>query len=288
MNCYNGEKYLKESVTSVLNQKYQKWELIFWDNKSNDHSREIFLKFDDIRLKYYYAEKFTNLSEARNLAIEKAKGKLITFLDVDDLWDNNKLLNQYNFYTKNKMKIIYSNYRILNERNNKTKIYSKKKLPQGNITDYLLREYCVGLVTLMIESSIFKIKEYSFSNEYSIIGDFDLILRLSKKYQIGCYQNPICTLRKHAMNDSFVSLSKQITELESWSKKNQLDFFFKKNISLLISKIIYLKFINHIIKYNRIDSLKYIFAQKNILKKLKMIFIFLFISKKYFKKVSTS
>ena len=97
MNCYNGEEYLKEAIDSVINQSYSNWEIIFWDNKSNDHSREIFLKFDDSRLKYFHAEKFTNLSEARNLAIEKANGKLITFLDVDDVWDNNKLLNQYNF-----------------------------------------------------------------------------------------------------------------------------------------------------------------------------------------------
>ena len=41
-NCYNGEKYLKETLKSIQNQKYLKWELIFWDNQSTDKSKEIF------------------------------------------------------------------------------------------------------------------------------------------------------------------------------------------------------------------------------------------------------
>ena len=70
MNCYNGEKYLHDSISSVINKKYKFWELIFWDNQSNDNSKEIFLNFNDDRLKYFYAKEFTNLSQARNLAIE--------------------------------------------------------------------------------------------------------------------------------------------------------------------------------------------------------------------------
>ena len=42
MNCYNGSKYLKESLESIINQTYSDWELIFWDNQSTDSSAEIF------------------------------------------------------------------------------------------------------------------------------------------------------------------------------------------------------------------------------------------------------
>ena len=42
MNCYNGEKYLEESLKSILNQTYENWELIFWDNISTDNSKNIF------------------------------------------------------------------------------------------------------------------------------------------------------------------------------------------------------------------------------------------------------
>lgn len=52
MNCYNGSKYLKESIDSVLNQTYSNYEIIFWDNQSTDNSAEIFNSYTDSRLKY--------------------------------------------------------------------------------------------------------------------------------------------------------------------------------------------------------------------------------------------
>ena len=42
MNCYNGEKYLTESLKSIQNQNYKNWELIFWDNKSTDRSKILY------------------------------------------------------------------------------------------------------------------------------------------------------------------------------------------------------------------------------------------------------
>ena len=42
MNCHNGEKFLDQSLKSILKQSYKNWELIFWDNKSNDTSKKNF------------------------------------------------------------------------------------------------------------------------------------------------------------------------------------------------------------------------------------------------------
>ena len=86
MNCLNGSKYLKQSINSLLDQHYQNWELIFWDNNSTDNSRDIFNTFNDKRLKYFFNNNKTSLYAARNLSINKAKGDYITFLDTDDYW----------------------------------------------------------------------------------------------------------------------------------------------------------------------------------------------------------
>ena len=51
MNCYNGEKYLRDAINSVISQKYNNWELIFWDNLSTDKSSEIINSYKDNRLK---------------------------------------------------------------------------------------------------------------------------------------------------------------------------------------------------------------------------------------------
>ena len=49
VNCYNGEKYLKKTLESIQAQKYKNWELIFWDNQSEDNSKKIFHSFKDTR-----------------------------------------------------------------------------------------------------------------------------------------------------------------------------------------------------------------------------------------------
>ena len=83
MNCFNGELFLKDSIESVINQTYENWELIFWDNRSKDKSAEIFKSYKDKRLKYFYADEHVSLYKARNLAIDQSKGDIISFIDTD-------------------------------------------------------------------------------------------------------------------------------------------------------------------------------------------------------------
>jgi glycosyltransferase involved in cell wall biosynthesis len=52
INCFNGEKYLRQSIESVLDQSYKNFELIFWDNQSKDQSKNIIKSYQDKRIKY--------------------------------------------------------------------------------------------------------------------------------------------------------------------------------------------------------------------------------------------
>ena len=61
MNCHNGSKFLEQSLNSILKQSYKNWELIFWDNKSNDSSKKKFLKFKDKRFNYFFSKKYNKL-----------------------------------------------------------------------------------------------------------------------------------------------------------------------------------------------------------------------------------
>ena len=177
MNCHNGEKFLKESLISIVNQEFKNWELIFWDNQSTDKSQNIFLSFKDSRFKYFRSKKFTNLYTARNLAIRKTKGKIITFLDTDDLWLPQKLELQVNFFKRNNSaEIVYSNYYVKKEiigfKTKKLKF--KEKLPNGNITNELLKNYRIGWLTVAIKS-IIKDKKF-FDEKLNMIADFDLMI----------------------------------------------------------------------------------------------------------------
>ena len=218
MNCHNGEKYLKKSISSVISQNYKNWELIFWNNVSHDKSKKIFKSFKDKRLKYFESKKFKKLYEARNSAIRKAKGKYICFLDTDDWWVNSKLKKQVNFFLKDKdLKFIYSNYYLFNEKKNMFKIFYKDLLPEGNITQKLLNRYCIGVLTVMIKKEIFN--NQMFNNNYNIIGDFDFFLRLSKKHKIKCIQQPLAYYRLHNKNYSQLKLNEHIKEISIWLKK---------------------------------------------------------------------
>ena len=100
MNCHNGQEFLDESLKSLLEQSYNNWELIFWDNCSTDNSKKILQSFSDDRIKYFKSDKFTSLYEARNNAVEKASGKYVGFLDTDDLWESSKIEKQLNYLKK--------------------------------------------------------------------------------------------------------------------------------------------------------------------------------------------
>ena len=110
LNCYNGEKYLQQALSSVEKQSYKNWELIFWDNKSTDNSKNIFQSFKNKKFKYYLSKKHTSLYKARNLAIKKSRGQFISFIDADDLWERNKLKKQVELFLRNKqVSLIYGN-----------------------------------------------------------------------------------------------------------------------------------------------------------------------------------
>ena len=75
---------MDEALQSIINQTYKNWNLIFWDNLSNDNSKEI-LKSIMIKDLNIFCRQHTVLYEARNLAL-KNKGEFVAFLDTDDIW----------------------------------------------------------------------------------------------------------------------------------------------------------------------------------------------------------
>ena len=159
MNCYNGEKFIKKSVYSIISQSYKKWELVFWDNNSSDNSKNILKKFKDKRIKYFYSKKFNTLYKSRNLAIKKAKGKYICFLDVDDSWKKNRLKDQVLNLEKFGKNLNYSNYEIKNKINNKTILRKKGNLPNGLITQSLLDDYFIGIISVTINKKMLRINK---------------------------------------------------------------------------------------------------------------------------------
>jgi len=81
---YNKEKYIKETIDSVIAQKFEDWEMLIIDNGSTDSSLEIAKKFQDPRIHILSCLK-RGPGAARNHGIKKASGRWIQFLDADDI-----------------------------------------------------------------------------------------------------------------------------------------------------------------------------------------------------------
>ena len=282
MNCYNGETYLADAVNSILSQTYKNFEVIFWDNQSNDNSAFIYKGFKDKRLKYYYAKKYTSLYQARNLAIKKARGKLIAFLDTDDTWLKDKLSSQIEKFKNEKVNLVYSNYYILNQVTGLKKIAYKKILPEGIIYKELLKNYFLGIGTVIIKKDIFLKRKKFFNKKFNIIGDFDNFIRISKNSYFSCIQSPLSIYRIHNKSFSNINYKMHIDELKFWVKKN---YFINKNLLFYVNqKILYMEVILNILKKKYIASFKIIQKIYSVKKKIKL-FIFLIIPNFIFKKI---
>ena len=247
INCYNGEKYLKQSIESLLLQTYKKWELIFWDNKSTDGSSDIILSYNDKRIKYYCSDVHTTLYQARNLALRKCRGDFISFLDVDDYYLKNKISKQLLYFNDAKVGVVYSNYYRYYENIKKKIVLTKNKLPSGNLTQHILEDSQISFMTVMIRKKSLYLLNYIFNPKYSIIGDYDLLYRLSLNWNFSYIKDPLAVYRIH--NNNFSKNSHLfISELQDWYDKNYNSFVKKKNY--VYKKIIYLKSLDYIYKKN--------------------------------------
>ena len=286
VNCFNGEKYLEDCLSSIINQTYDNWEVIFWDNHSTDNSKKIFEKFNDKRFNYYLSPRHTFLYEARDLALKKSNGDFIAFCDVDDFWSKEKLECLIPLFRDKNIGIVYSNQWILNDSNKKKKIYINNKLPRGNISSYIIKGPSVTILTAVIRKSEYLNLKIGFNKKYQLIGDFDFFLRISRKILFDCVQKPLAFYRLHEDNFTKKNRETEIKELEDWfNDLKKIEYFFSKEESSLISEdILYKKITVLILKKKKLPAFINILKFPNNLKKIKLL-IALFIPKFFFEKM---
>ena len=216
VNCYNGEKYLRKAIDSILSQTYKNFEIIFWDNQSTDGSAALFNSYKDLRFRYFKAPIHTLLYEARNYAIEKASGEFIAFLDVDDKWLPNKLEKQMLCFADPEVGLVCGNFWIKHERKHKMWIALSKQVATGWVLNNLLESNFVGLLTLVVRKSAFDMLSYPCDKRYHIIGDFDLVIRLSINWKLEFVKEPIALYRIHGNNESSKHRDRHINEWTCW------------------------------------------------------------------------
>lgn len=222
MNCYNGAEFLEQSINAVYAQSIKDWEIIFIDNASTDSSAEIVKKFDE-KIRYFRLPKTVPLYEARNVAIQHVRGKFVAFLDVDDLWESDKLEKQIALMT-DKISLVCTDVQYINENNQKL---PKQHCPlkRGKVTQSLLLKNFIAISSVLIRTEIFK--NNIFDPKYNLAGDYEFWLRISTKYEFDYVPEKLFLSRLHSRSTTNRSRGKWIIELRQMYLNFYKQFGFK-------------------------------------------------------------
>ena len=112
---HNAEKFITNTVDSVLAQTYGNFEIILCENNSTDSSKEILSAMSDPRIKVLELTGVSDAAGARNAGVKEADGRYIAFLDADDLWNKEKLEKQISFMKEKNAVFSFTGYEFASE-----------------------------------------------------------------------------------------------------------------------------------------------------------------------------
>ena len=192
MCVYNHEKFVSESIESVINQTYQDWEFIITNDGSTDRTLDIIKQYDDPRITLFSFDKNTGARVARNNSIKHAKGEYIAVINSDDVWLLNKLEKQVNFLDANPdIGAVFTYASFINDQSEDIGYehhYGKIFIQHNRNRFEWLRDFFVGGNCLCHPSVLIrKICHEAlglYDERLGQLADFDMWIRLVTKYQI--------------------------------------------------------------------------------------------------------
>ncbi|WP_299757617.1 glycosyltransferase family 2 protein [uncultured Pontibacter sp.] len=164
---YNGDKYLEQTIQSVLNQTYNNVEYIIVDGGSTDNTLEIIRKYDS-RIAYWISEPDKGISDAFNKGIALATGQLIGILNADDWYAPEAFTKIAAHYEPDS--IIHGNNQYWNQDG------SKAHQAAPNL-ELLTSEMSLNHPTVFVSKSLYQ-KYKTFDLRYKLAMDYHLLLRL--------------------------------------------------------------------------------------------------------------
>lgn len=245
VNCYNGETYINSCLKSILNQTYDNWEIIFWDNASNDKSADIFKSYNDERFRYFRSKNNVTLGQARAWAVEKCSGEYITFLDIDDQWFPTKTELQIKNIKKTGAVFSYGGTIEIDEETKKERI----KLPKyrsGYVFADNLKQFEINVPTSMISRKALIDKKLNFDPEIQASEEYCLFMQFIYNEKVCVINKPIAKylIRKKSLTDKAISRwsFERLYTLEKIIKNYpEAKLRFKKEFNLAYSRADYYK-----------------------------------------------
>jgi len=275
MPAYNAEKYISESIDSVIKQTFQNWDLIIVDDGSIDQTSKIvneFVKFDK-RIKYYFQEN-GGQGKARNFGIINSGGRYIAFLDSDDLWLEDKLSNQIDEIIKYDCDLVFSDSIVFeNESNSFRQMNTVEGYLNGkNAVNLFLKINRIPILTVLVKKEKILISGgFSELKQIQCVEDYHLWIKLLIDQNLF-WGSGIVTAKYRLHNNSATSNDRLVTH-KIPDMLYDLSNIYPKYGCLLkksIFKIVINQYLNEYISFNEIG----LFSKKYFTLFDRVIFLF--------------
>ncbi|MDA8630432.1 glycosyltransferase [Flavobacteriaceae bacterium] len=248
INCRNSEKFLNQCINSVVNQTYKNLQIIIVDNQSEDNTKEIINSYHDNRINYFNTLSNLSLGAARNFAIEKTNGEFIAFVDSDDFWEENKIENTVERFTKN-IGLVYSDVKYFNQYKH-FQLYSHRNVYTGKCFNDLICDYNLCMSSCIISNRIIKKYNIKFDKNLKVCEDLDFFLKIAFVSELDYVDEVHANYRIHNNN-----LSAQYLDLfyeEYMITINNLIDFYNLDINQFTKPL----------DYNYINKSKFLWKQR--------------------------
>jgi glycosyltransferase involved in cell wall biosynthesis len=253
MTVFNGEKYILESINSIIKQTYKKWELVIINDKSTDNTLKLIKSLKEKRINLINLKKNVGRTKALNIGLQNCKGRYVAIQDSDDLSIKSRLKNQIDILSKdNKLALVFSWYKRIDKFRKVTKIFD------DNINDFELK-CLLPVKNLICHSSVmykksFILKLGGYPKDFIFSQEYILWLKILLKFKIKLIRKILVCYRDHDMQLSNSKYQQKYIFAENlkilfWSINNSLInkyniFIFVKTFlinTLRLIKILYLK-----------------------------------------------
>lgn len=218
MPVYNGEKYLRKAIDSILNQTFTEFEFLIVDDGSTDNSVEIINSYQNSRINLVKNDKNEGLVYTLNRGLSLAKGEYIARMDCDDISLPERLKKQIDFLDSNsEIAVVGTWIKVINEKEEPQTTWQYPLKPLE--IQWNLYFYCpLAHPSVMFRKRII-LSNGSYSPEMTHAEDYELWWRLSKKYLLANLPDILLIYRQH---QSSITNEHHQSHIQKASKINQI------------------------------------------------------------------
>ena len=220
MTCYNAASTIQKSVNSIIGQTFTNWELVVVDNCSTDDSLTVVKNLDDDRIKIIALDKNHGRTPALAIALENARADFVAILDADDISNQDRLQQQFDFLTNNpNILVVGSWYRNIDQHGN---LINEVKTPTASVD--VMRQMASDN-PIVNSSAMFRAESAravgGYNQKYLYAQDFALWLALAKVGEFAILPKFLTDIRRVTSSLSSISSNNLILTADNYELYRQ-------------------------------------------------------------------